>query len=109
MVSGAKDEKRQKYTLGKTRKNGEKQPTKKYSENHWLKKYNNNHWLKKYNDYISSACLFPQKQAGETIYGLKLWEQEVARDNGDKIHFFEFFRKNRPNPLSDGRSVGLVG
>ena len=42
MVSGAKDEKRPKYTLGKSRKNG---------ENHWLKKYNNNHWLNTYNDY----------------------------------------------------------
>ena len=47
MVSGAKDEKRQKYTLGKSRKNGEKQLTKnshstlrypaneKYSSKHW--------------------------------------------------------------------------
>ena len=25
------------------------------------------------------AWLFPQKQAGETLYGLILWEQSVAR------------------------------
>ena len=35
MVSGAKDEKRPKYTLGKSRKNGENQLTKKYNNNHW--------------------------------------------------------------------------
>ena len=55
------------------------------------------------------AWLFPQKQAGETLYGLKLWEQEVARDSGVKFSKFQFFQNNRPNPLSHGRSVGLVG
>ena len=39
------------------------------------------------------ACLFPQKQAGETLYGLNLWEQEVASDSGDKIQLFSFFLK----------------
>ncbi len=64
MVSRAKVEKRQKYAFGKTRKNGENQPTKKYSYNHWL----NTH-----NDYRRRAWLFPQKQARETLHGLILW------------------------------------
>ena len=73
MVGRAMDEKRPKYTLGKSRKNG---------ENHWLKKYSDSHWLNTYNDKQGAPGYSLKKQAGETLYGLKLWEQEVARDNG---------------------------
>ena len=39
------------------------------------------------------AWLFPQKQARETLYGLILWRQLLARDNGAKIQYFRFFEK----------------
>ena len=68
MVSGAKDEKRPKYTLGKSRKNG---------ENHWLKKYSDSHWLNTYNDKQGArAYSLKSRQARRytvSYYGSSRW------------------------------------
>ena len=84
------DEKRPKYTLGKSRKNGKNTlsaPALKVAKNSQRRKTAKTIGWKNtviliewntYNDKQGAPGYSLKKQAGETIYGLKLWEQSVA-------------------------------